>query len=464
MKTYIKIFIILIIASEVSFGQWTQKEFVIGSFMNPELTLDTLKDLSSLKIFRSAFFNMLTFPNEKNHKYLTSNNGIIYTLYLCSRLNLYSIAVDMKSWIPFPWNKNVREFKYNFNSASNDVARFYSKLSDKLKRYLYGFYIKDEPAPPSIEPLHLKITREWIRFYNQLIPTKIAVVNMLPIYAISKYYKGFSSKNDYENYLDAYLNPRNSEEKPKVVAFDNYLGYQNSKNVNYFYNLSLIKKKAGDRPFWGHVDVVNRVSKLERDSCDISYLRFSVYSLLCYGAKGIIYFPYEEKNDTNSALVVNGKPTYKYTWAFHLNRIINKIVGPIIINSKWVGVYHKDNFLDKNGNILEIIPNDEKITASTGKLKDISNRSIMIGEYFNNKDNKYYLIVTNKGFHNYFPAINTEVDIDSKNLSDITIYKMNNNSVIKNKINYRIAGDVAKFDVKSILPGEGKIIELSYSK
>lgn len=162
---------------------------------------------------------------------------------------------------------------------------------------LFGYNLKDEPSPDHINPSQIVYLRNYVEFIKDNDNSKLAYINLLPYYDNVS-----SSKSDYEDYIDDYVNSSNENERPDAFGFDYYISHNIEVSngilyeTNYFYNLDIIREKAYGRPFWAYPDVaqLNRHSQASTD-VDQSELRFSVFSPLAYGAKGLIYYTYETR-------------------------------------------------------------------------------------------------------------------------------------------------------------------------
>ena len=223
----------------------------------------------------------------------------------------------------------------------------------------------------------------------------------------------------YELYLDWYLKDSDNHRLSEVVSFDHYPFFQDVqewlKSVyfyievkpgtfidrSYFYNLAIIRQKAGTRPFWAYpLSVGLTVQPPDGDlivtvDADADHLRFMAFSPIAYGAKGLIYFTYSQPKSGQSevyrsALVdADWKPTARYYHVQKINHYIHDIVGPAVMNSVHLGAFHKSNKPTE-----EPIPEDQKITQSTPLLFDVSDVNILIG-LFRDASN-YYALVVNK--------------------------------------------------------------------
>jgi hypothetical protein len=245
---------------------------------------------------------------------------------------------------------------------------------------MLGYNIVDEPRLE--DALN---TKKWISYFQKNDPEKLAYVNLLPEF-------GFDAKNKYEKYLDEYLYDSNKNNNPEVVCYDHY-PFHPKDSRNYFYNLYIIRKKAGEKPFWCYPLSAMHLSYIDPDE---NYLRFMVFCPIAYGAKGIIYFTYEhvKQPDYKSEIVNNGVKEERYYIVKTINHYVTDIIAPVVLSSKNLGAFHKSNSGNPTG---EILAEEQMLNAKTPLIADLCGHSLMAGVF---KDNHtlttYYGLVVNK--------------------------------------------------------------------
>jgi len=257
---------------------------------------------------------------------------------------------------------------------------------------------------------------------------------------------------------------------PDIASINVYLRSFPTGNIEYFYNLNLFREKANGRPMWGHVDV-NRKADANVPfiysgsffNPDESYIRFSINSHLSYGFKGIIYFPYDHPY-ADYGLTDDGVPTTKYYWAQNLNEYIKNVVAPMIMSTNYLGTYHKGNFTDKDGTLLETIPVEQ--TFSSGDVPyvdDISHPKGMVSVFYDNVQKYIYLYVVNKGFLDDHGNINVAVYLKGDQRGQIVTYPTSGPDWSPITVNGLLILNRTSFIVSNLQPGEGRLYRIGFN-
>jgi len=227
-------------------AQWTQSEFIIGAFVGPNI--QGVTDAVAIQRFqqvKDAHFNLIAYPF---HVYDSEYpNGTIFSesyndrsISIASQVGLKYLINDSRHMPAAFWNFSTPTSTYNATTASQMVTH-YQGLS--TLNAIYGYFLKDEPSPSTINSSHLPYLRNYVSYIKTNQSQKLAFINMLPYYA-------FSTKTAYESYLDEYLVNGSSDQIPQALGFDYYLEDGTISSTNYFYNLSIIRTKAQGKPFW----------------------------------------------------------------------------------------------------------------------------------------------------------------------------------------------------------------------
>lgn len=378
--TYIFSLSFFLLFSFSSFGQWQQKEFMIGTFMDPmprskDYRADSLDYDYQIQMLKNAYFNFLSGYTTYN------NNSLDFLKFKLKILQHYQIYTMYH--IGFN-NKNIMT-----------TIEYTKKLSHNLRKYFLGYFLFDEP--PSEYTVRYLISR--VRIFD---PTKLAYVNLFPIYR-------FNNKTGYEKYLDSLLIP-NKVYSSNVASYDFYPFVGHKFKDNYYYNLSVIHQKAGSRPFWFYV----RTLPFGPYTAPSLYqLSFSTFNPICYGAKGYLVFTYippplskTYRYEFGDALIArDGKPTDRMDNMITINRFVSDIIGPIVMRSKLIGTYHVSNYPYR-----QFIPDSEYINVNMPVLSRIGNENMLAGIF---KDTihlgNYYILLANKS-----PYFQNEVFITLK--------------------------------------------------
>ncbi len=363
-KAYIFLFLFFInevLPFDIS-GQWYQKDFIIGTFCDPSVSIikNELSNsyIENAKLAQAAYFNLFT---DTRNEFVDIGN-YLKLLKIHDSLGINTL------------------YKLGQGSAS-----FHSKLGSIMQTELanskiFGWYLRDEP--PLVE------SGDIINIINDLQNrpvSKPAYINLLPVYA-------FQTISEYEKYLDAYL----SDSTLKIVSYDFYPFHKTGVQNNYYKNLQLITEKAKNRPVWIYPLTTAHSIYLDPERY---HLNFMVFSPLTYGVKGIVYYTYETiiksaNYDYESALLdTMHLPTSKYFIVKDINRFVSKVAGPIIMNSERIGTFHVSDAPFLNETI------DEKYLLNdlTPLISTISNTNIVTGIFRSKGDtSSYYLFMHNK--------------------------------------------------------------------
>lgn len=349
-------------------AQWVQDKFVIGSFIDPPAPKsysDTTAYIERLTTFKNAYFNLLTGMD------ISYTDSAMYEkLPILQRLGLKTLMV------------NAESLKVRFDQLHGSPWVSFTKLLDaKRREAFYGYNIFDEVGPEMSNQI-----KQWIGFLRSKDPNKLAFINFLPLYA-------FKSKTEYESYLDLYLNERDRDRGPGVVCYDFYPFVSGKMRPDYFYNLRVLREKSLGRPLWYYILTT------EHDSYnDITpyQLNFMAFAPLIYGAKGALYFTYRTIENSKTGYVfkdaiigTNGKPSSKYEYVRDINGFLQKVVGPMVMKSEYIGTYHVSSFP-----YGENVDQSEAFGEKTPLVSGISNENVSIGVFKDGKD--YNVLIFNK--------------------------------------------------------------------
>lgn len=434
-------------------AQFTQNEFIIGAFVGPDI--QGVTDAVAIQRFqqvRDAHFNLIAYPF---HLYDSEYpSGTIFSeayndrsISISSQVGLKYLVNDTRHMPAAFWNQSTPLSTFSSTIASQ-MVNHYQNLNTFAA--IYGYSLKDEPSPSNINSSHLSYLRNYVNYIKTNQSQKLAYINLLPYYA-------FTTKTAYESYLNDYLLSSDNNQRPSVFGFDYYLESDPISITNYFYNLSIIRTKAQGRPFWSYP----RVSTLNDGSidADLSYIRFGVYSALAYGSKGLIYYCYETRL-SNTALASDGITTTKYTWVQGINNYIENVIGPAIMSSHCIGTFHKSDFKNNSGTVIETITSSEKI-ANSPFVTDLSHDQAMVGEFFDESNNIVYLLIVNKGYNNNFSAITTTVELPGNLTGKIfTTSTTGNPNWNYTSVNSSFSNNFTYFTVSNLQPGEGRLYKV----
>ena len=419
-----------IAANQFSYSQWKQEKFIIGTFADPRITYDNnfKKDSVSFALAKNAYINLLTGPQY----YMGAKDFSMMdrTLKLAEKFGIKLLVIDSRLRIADPTftEQTAKMIISHFDSLNNKAFAGYYFGGEFSKKNVY--YVK-----------------KWTAFFKKNDPQKLAYSYLLPQYA-------FPTKVKYEDYLNNFLNDGNL---PDVVAFDYYPFSKNGNILNtYFYNLDLIRKRAGNKPFW--VYILSVPTPNYSDPTEYQ-LNFSAFCPIAYGAKGIIYFTYETIPERynlkyGDAIIDRyGNPTKKYYIVQKINRYIDNILGPVIMNSTYIGSYHSGK--NSTG---EILPDNQTLHTSN-LIKNINDNNLLAGLFKSHNSNMHYLILVNKKKETLSNIQITLHGDFSKSLKEYNRMSSYNGSITKKNITSRYENGNSRFSIDSFSPGEAVLLE-----
>lgn len=289
---------------------------------------------------------------------------------------------------------------YNDSTCRTIVNRF--KDSPELAMWI----IRDEPHYDQLPHL-----AEITRTIREIDPDHMVYMNLIgspsePDREFAKKYPEFCWEGDYTKYLDMI----DRMFCPSVWVYDLYplsinrntgKSVLNRKFYQYLEFFSDMAKKTG-RPFWTHCLGVQfnayktKDGKRERISHisatpTLSTLSFEIFSSLAYGAQGIVYWTYGQREDklsiqfSNASLDIDNMPTKTWEYARDVNLAVERF-NDVFYGSRLMGARHTGSYIP------------EGTTPLTGKFGPVervsaSGDGVMLTHL--NTNGKDYLIVVN---------------------------------------------------------------------
>lgn len=434
--------------------QWKQTQFILGTYLDPpyHFAAQSVKEDSiSFQLAKDAYFDLLTGTQEEgsiDHSY----NGMCWALKIAQKVGLSYLVSD---------NRYFQGQYHSFDSLTGTtLVNQYKHLPIEQRNTLYGYNLGDEPY---FEAINLENLSVWKWFIEEFDQEKLVYVNLAGSYASDLNWGGFVhgnkdglldeiEKKDYEQYLTYYIDSL----RPAVVSFDFYPFFKNGTiRRDYFYNLAIIRAKAGSRPFWAYPMTVGHYDYVDPQE---SHLNFMYFCPIAYGAKGLIVFsfwPPSEKGFRASLFDSHGNKTKTYEIVKRINLYIKKIIAPVVMNVPNIAVYHATNYPNQQQWMLDTLTQDSKVIASIGNSK------IMVGVFKNQKST--YLFVVNKDLD---PISNIDIVLKGKiskiwfapsvigfDEKSLLVYKGNSTS-----INKKMA--LSMFTIPYLSGGEGKLVRV----
>jgi len=274
------------------------------------------------------------------------------------------------------------------------IAESKDALKDRLELYeghdsFAGFYSKDEPTISNYSDM-----RKAEVLVDELYPNgdKICYANLFPMFENEWIYT-----QDTENIItyDEYVRRYMAEVQPKYVSFDWYPFGRTAGTIYgfWFESLATIRKYANlaGVPFWSCIQVgglwESGVNRLPTET----EFNWNINSSLCFGAKGITYFPgvhsfyhVENENGNEGLLDLRGEKTRYWYYANNISKHLNAI-DDVLTNCASLGVM-------QSGTVPKKIPStDIEIFNSFRELKSIAGELIIGCFDYNGKTALYVM-------------------------------------------------------------------------
>jgi glycosyl hydrolase family 42 (putative beta-galactosidase) len=402
---------------------------MIGTFADPRISYDknfTKDSLSFLKA-KNAYFNLLTGPQY----YMGARDFSMMdrTLKLAEKYNMHLLVIDSRM--------RIADTSFNEDTALKIISHFKSLNSKAFE----GYYILGEVFQKFTPQI-----KKWTAFFKKNDPDKLVYYYLLPSYA-------FNSKDEYKAYVNNLYEDKASASN--VIAYDYYPFNKNGELKNsYFYNLDLISKKAGARPFWSYILSTSTPNFSDPTAYQLS---FSVFCPLAYGAKGIIYFTYETiparygVKFGEAIIDSNGNTTKKYSIVKNINEYVSKVIGPVIMNSTRIGTFHTSQ--NSNNETLS------KSQVLSSNFLKIDNPNILVGVFKSKTSALRYLLLVNKKNDK---LNDIHLSLQGNFTHALKIYpRMNelNGAALPKAVNANFYSGKTTFTINGLLPGEAVLYE-----
>lgn len=407
------------------FAQWYQSKFTIGSYADPRISKDNnhVKDSVSFTLAKNACINLLSGPQFYNGS--QDFSLMDKTLAMAAKYDMHVMVIDSRL--------KVTDNNFSSDSAQKIISHFKSLDADKRKA-MAGYYFSGEfPQKFSGQ------VKKWAGYFKSNDPDKVAYVYLLPAYA-------FPNHAAYESYLDSYMTDNHKNNLQEIVSYDYYPFISTAILKNYFYNIAIIKEKAGTRPVWYYIQ--STCKSPQPDITDYQ-MKFMAFCPLAYGSKGALYYTYESIPENYNLhyydALINpyGLPTKKYYLARSINLYLSRIAGPVIMGNKLVGTYHVSP--NPTG---EDISSRYLLNSGNKYVKKVDNDNVLMGVFKNSTSSKYYLMLINKS---------------SDDINNLTVTLPGSRKVTGYPTSYKYGGSLDKTDVATTNKG-GKSTSFSIDK
>ena len=400
------------------------------SYTNPDGTYSDELTLARYQEMKDAGFNVVNYwGHSTNHS--PEENKRIHDV--CAQLNMkflgYMGAPDEAT--------RVQLIKEYFGDSDTYV----------------GEHVADEPGMSRFNELG-----RFVDLYTSALPDKEAYINLFPQYANA----ATQLQGEYEDYIDQYLN----KVKTKSLSYDFYGLVKNSELISgmYYSNLDMVRSKTLARrmPFW----VITQ-------GCECPSARFpneqeqrwSVWSNIAVGSKGISYFCYWTPSGTTweSLIDLNGNKTVMYDWVQKINADINTIGkkllpchadGAIMTATKYYPLYDNGGAGRTNYGPVKAVSGSQSILC--GCFRDA--RRSEAGEGYKGYKNLVVSEMPNRTVEAYLtldPAV-----------GQMTVTHNNTSAVVQvtNTLNTTVGDITVKFDGSTLTLGipNGEAVLLEY--
>lgn len=336
----------------------------------------------------------------KNIKAIFAQGGLKNNDYL-ARVKKYMANENVGAWL-------LRDEPYYFNWHD-------PKENDRIKTYV---------LPPQ-DVAHREDLRPLYDDVRKSDPSRSVYFNLAA--ALSPRFTG--NFNSFRQYLSAFHN----QFKPALWSFDYYpiTGGDNNWKCDYynFFNwLNIFSKNSAStkRPFWFYCQSVacNYKNKPKFPTPTESMLRFEAFTALAFGAKGIAYWYYAQRNDSKDwkyvSMPINSKGEKTSVW--HALKQVNseiKKYSHVFLDTKLVKIFSTGGDFDPVGQIK--LPYGPLVSL---KATDMG---VHISHLKEGADN--YLLMVSRSVHS--PQKITTI-FDSKKLVDFVGGSTFSKRVIKN--------------------------------
>jgi hypothetical protein len=194
----------------------------------------------------------------------------------------------------------------------------------------FGYHLIDEPNR-ALVPL----VARWAKAFQAAAPDRVAYTNFLPIHGAGT---PGAREAEYEKYLTDYL----EAVKPRAFSFDQYgLMADGTLRSTYYQCLEVVRRasmKTGV-PYW-HVALANAHFNYAEPTP--ATFRFQVFASLAYGARGLGWFTYinrDRGNYRSAAINLAGRRTPTWDMLRDANLAAQRL-APVYTTLKSVNVFH----------------------------------------------------------------------------------------------------------------------------
>lgn len=333
--------------SKVSLRGQDTDTLPVGTFLGPMdgyfgngYKLDSLINANSFKQMQDCHINYIMDP--RNALFGEYGETLLdfadeYKIsYIMRDLDLVSLESPISSFVA---------------ESETMVARLQTVVTDHP--YFAGLYGRDEPSTA----LYSYIDKSWEEFKEArtaLNATDLTLYyNLFPPVGGNQLSYDTDSGLTYDEYLQGFM-----DTDPDYLMFDSYPFLEGTDKISgsWFNLLGQIKAKADSKnvPWWGYVQCGGHYPDVSMGHRVVheNEMNWNVNTMLCFGAKGIAYFPgffppewgiqypdiFTEQNTNDNSLINKyGTKTPFWYYAEKINEQISA-VDHVLMNSAHMGV------------------------------------------------------------------------------------------------------------------------------
>lgn len=336
-------------------GTWKQERFVIGTWTDP--TIDPSRPVitqRALATARAGHFNLLSGTHHHFGGWRTVSPPDTADLSPAAAAGL-SVALTHNSFYgtaSTPWT-NVPAFDSTLTPYVFGPPRAAS-LPAAAKDALEGWCLWDEPPYDSAGAARVsEFLKGWVAASHR---DDMQRADGRSRFTWINFFNGCGGGYDcYESYLRKYVSDPDPLRRPDVASITlfPFTGSTGSPVLhNYFHWLRVMRDVMAERPFW----VVSMASEAAAGAGfsrpDENQLRFMAFAPVAAGARGVVWFTYNFDDgygfpqtghwtDPEAIVREDMLPTCKYTTLQPINRYLENVIGPVVMQARHAGLFHQ---------------------------------------------------------------------------------------------------------------------------
>ena len=352
-------------------------EMPVGMWVTPP---DKYRSDEAFKNIAECGINMVNgFSNNEN-----TEEEVTFVLDSCQKYGLKYLYASAEI------EQLIKAYNTEKNSQLIDAAMTQIDKFATHPAYAGQLFI-DEPSISYFDTL-----ADFMQAYKTRYPGKLPYVNMFPQFAVAA-----TGASRYEDYVDKWLDKAN----PFMYSYDDYplldydpgmVGYETVMS-GYYHNLDLLRVKTLEQgiPLWSFIATLRITRSTTTNEPDgrapsREDIRWTVFSNLAFGVKGIQYFTYytssNQERHGNAMVDRDGKLTQTYYNVKEVNAEF-KNYDEFLLNSDAVGVMFSD---DRRGG-FDIYSTP---LTSFGGIRSVEGERYLIGCFSDKDTGKKSVLIT----------------------------------------------------------------------